>query len=66
MRTHIYQEITSDKGSKWDCYASDNCATYILTSSLAHDKYLSYVHKYGRTPRSRWYRKNFNFERVQD
>lgn len=66
MRTNTYKEITSDKGCKWYCYATDNSATYILTSSLAHDRYLSYAHKYGRIPSAQWYRKHFNFERVQD
>ena len=66
MKTHIYKEITSDKGCNWERYASNNSATYILTSSLAHDKYLSYVRKYGRIPSARWYHRHFNFERVQD
>ena len=66
MRTNIYKEITSDKGSKWERYASDNFATYILTSAYAHDLYDDYVEKYGRFPSSQWYRRHFSFERVQD
>ena len=66
MKTHIYKEITSDKGSKWERYASDNFATYILTSAYAHDLYDDYVEKYGRFPSSQWYRRHFSFERVQD
>lgn len=64
MRSHSYQEITSDKGCKWYCYASDNSATYILTSSLAHDRYLTFVSRFDRIPTAQWYRKHFNFERV--
>ena len=66
MRTNIYKEITSDKGCKRERYASDNSATYILTSAYAHDMYYDFVQKYDRIPSARWYRKHFNFERVQD
>ena len=66
MRTNIYKEITSDRGYQKHCSASDNSATYILTSASAHDMYDEFVDKYGRAPSSQWYRKHFNFERVQD
>ena len=66
MRTNIYQEITSDKGCKWERYASNNSATYILTSAYAHDMYYDFVQKYGRIPSSQWYHRHFNFERVQE
>ena len=65
MRTNIYKEITSDKGYQRHCYASNNSATYILTSASAHDMYDEFVDKYGRIPSSKWYRKYFNFEKVQ-
>ena len=66
MRTHIYKEVTNDKGYQKYCYASDNSATYILTSAYAHDMYFEFVQKYSRIPAARWYRKHFNFERVQE
>ena len=66
MKTHIYKEITNDKGCNWERCASDNNATYILTSAYAHDMYSEFVDKYNRIPSSRWYRKNFNFERVHE
>ena len=61
---NIYREITSDNCYKWACYASDNCATYILTSSYAHDLYITFRQRFERLPSSRWYNKHFNFERV--
>ena len=64
MRTNIYKEVTNDKGYQRPCYASNNSATYILTSAYAHDMYNEFVGKYGRVPSSQWYRKNFNFERA--
>lgn len=66
MRTHIYKEVTNDRGYQLPCYASNNSATYILTSSYAHDMYSEFVDKYGRIPSAQWYRKNFNFMRVHD
>ena len=66
MRTNIYKEITSDKGCKWERYASNNFATYILTSAYAHDMYSEFVQKYDRIPSAQWYHRHFNFERVQD
>ena len=64
MRTNIYKEVTADKGYQRYCHASNNYATYILTSAYAHDMYSEFVQKYGRIPSSKWYRKNFNFERA--
>ncbi len=66
MKTRIYKEVTDDRGYQSHCHASDNFATYILTSASAHDMYDEFVDKYGRVPSSQWYRKHFNFERVQD
>ena len=59
-------EITSDKGIEYHSHASDNSATYILTSAYAHDMYYDFVQKYGRIPSSKWYHRHFNFERVQN
>ena len=64
MKIYIYKEVTSDNGNEWSCYASDNYATYILTSSHAHDLYIKYRQRYERIPSARWYNKHFNFERV--
>ena len=66
MRTNIYKEVTNDRGCQTYRYASNNAATYILTSAYAHDMYSEFVDKYGRIPSAQWYRKHFNFERVQD
>ena len=66
MRTNIYKEITSDRGCKWERCASNDSATYILTSAYAHDMYDEFVQKYGRIPSSQWSRRHFDFERVQD
>lgn len=66
MKAHIYKEITSDKGCKRERCASDNYATYILTSAYAHDMYYDFVQKYGRVPSSQWYHRHFNFERVHE
>lgn len=66
MKTHSYKEVSADKGYQSYCHASNNSATYILTSAYAHDKYSEFVYKYGRIPSSKWYRKNFNFKRVQE
>ena len=64
MKRNFYKEVTSDNGNKWICYASDNYATYILTSSHAHDLYIKYRQRYERFPSAKWYNKHFNFERV--
>ena len=55
-------EITSDKGIEYHSHASDNSATYILTSAYAHDLYDDYVDKYDRLPSSRWFNRHFNFK----
>lgn len=64
MNIYIYSEKTTDNGLKFRRYASDNNATYILKSARAHDLYKDYVNKYDRTPSSKWYRRHFNFERI--
>lgn len=66
MRTNIFKEVTNDRGYQRPCYASNNSATYILTSAYAHDMYFEFVDKYNRIPSAQWYRKHFNFEMVQD
>ena len=66
MRTNIYKEVTNDKGCKTYRYASNNAATYILTSAYAHDMYSEFVQKYDRIPSAQWYRRHFDFERVED
>ena len=66
MRTNIYKEVTNDRGYQLSCYASNNASTYILQSAYSHDMYHEFVDKYGRIPSAQWYRKHFNFERVQD
>ena len=64
MKTHIYKEVTNDRVYQLPCYASNNAATYILTSAYAHDMYHEFVGKYGRIPSSQWYRRHFDFERI--
>ena len=64
MKRNIYKEVTSDNGNGWSCFAYDNYATYILTSSHAHDLYIKYRQRYERIPSAKWYNKHFNFERV--
>ena len=66
MKAHMYKEVTNDNAYKSYCHASNNSATYILTSAYAHDMYSEYMDKYSRVPSAQWYRKNFNFERVQE
>ena len=55
-------EITSDKGIEYHSHASDNSATYILTSAYAHDLYDDYVDKYNRLPSSTWFNRHFKFK----
>lgn len=62
---NTYLEITPDHGAALRFYASDNSATYILTSARAHDAVTLYREKYGRCPSSRWYRRHFCFERIK-
>ena len=64
MKTHIYKEVTNDRGYQLPCYASNNAATYILTSAYVHDMYSEFVDKHGRIPSSPWYRRYFDFERI--
>ena len=39
-------EITPDNGYRMTCLASDNNATYVLTSAYAHDLYTGYMERY--------------------
>ena len=66
MKAHMYKEVTNDNGYKSYYHASDNNATYILTSAYAHDMYSEFMDKYSRLPSSRWYRKHFDFVRVHE
>lgn len=60
----VFKEITGDNGMPKKCFASNNCATYILTSAIAKDKYSDYVQKYEKPPSSRWYNKHFKFTKI--
>lgn len=62
MRT--YREVTTDNGVELKCFASNNSATYILTSARGHDMHTEFVEKYDRLPSSGWYNKHFSFESV--
>lgn len=59
----VYKENSSDRGCQISRYASDNNATYILTSAYAHDLYSEYMRKHNRIPSSRWYNRHFSFSR---
>ena len=63
---YTFLEITSDHSYEKRAYASDNKATYILTSAYAHDMYTDYLDKYYREPSSRWFNKHFQFERLKN
>ena len=63
MRNFTFVERTEDKGVRMQVNASDNFATYILTSAGAHDMYRDYVQKYERVPSSKWYNRHFNFDK---
>lgn len=62
-----FQEITSDHGCAQTCYASDNNATYIITSARGHEMITEYRDKYffqGRFwPTAAWYHKHFTWKR---
>lgn len=60
-----YQEITRDNGPQKHCTASDNTATYVLTSAYAHDLHDDYLQRYRRAPSARWYNRHFNFTRIK-
>lgn len=60
-----YKEITNDNGYAKQCNASNNEATYIITSSLGHDLYNEFVQKHDRLPSSSWYNRNFRFKLVK-
>lgn len=61
----VYKEVTNDKGAAQRCSASDNMATYILTSAYAHDLRNDYLARYNRVPSSRWYNRHFTFELIK-
>lgn len=60
----VYKEITEDRGWAMRRGASNNFATYILTSAYAHDLYNDYVKKYERAPTSQWLNRHFSFELI--
>lgn len=57
----VYKEVTNDNGVAHRCSASDNYATYILTSAYAHDLHNSYLDRYNRLPCARWFNRHFTF-----
>ena len=61
---NVYKEKTNDHRMACHRRASDNKATYILTSSIAHDLYYDYIDKYSRIPSSKWYNRHFIFEKI--
>lgn len=61
----IYKEKTDDNSYKREVCASDNMATYILTSANAHDLYDAYIERYNRVPSSKWFNRHFSFERIK-
>ena len=62
----IYKEITNDLyHGEHLCGASDNQATYILSSALALDAHSEYVARYQRIPPAAWYNRHFSFERIK-
>ena len=60
----LFQEETNDRGYAKRCYANDNRAVYIVTSSYGHDVYNEFVQKYERLPSSRWLNKKMRFKRI--
>lgn len=58
-------EITPDKGYSKECFASDNMATYHITSSYGHDLVNDFLDKHERWPTARWYNRNFRFKQIQ-
>ena len=61
----IYKEVTTDNGIKKTCYASNNNAEYIMTSTMAHDMVNEFTQKHERWPSSSWYNSNFRFRRIK-
>lgn len=61
----VYKEITDDCGYAMTCTASDNFATYIITSAYGHDLLNDYKRRYERRPSSRWYNRHFQFKRIK-
>lgn len=60
-----FKELTPDNGIAKHCFARDNFATYILTSSTAHDLHAEYLTRYQCNPSSKWYNRNFKFKRIK-
>lgn len=61
----VYKEITDDHGWPMKCTASDNFATYIITSACGHDILNAYEHKFDRLPSARWYNRHFQFKQIK-
>lgn len=60
-----FQEITDDHGVSKRVFASNNNATYIITSARARDLCSEFVEKWNRNPSSSWLNSNFRFERIK-
>lgn len=59
MKTYI--ELTNDRGYAKEVHASNNAATYVLTSARMHDLYSDYIAHYNRVPSSAWYHRHAQF-----
>ena len=57
----VFIEDTSDRGWEKKVHASNNNATYILTSAQMHDLYQDYVDRYGKLPTAAWYHRYAQF-----
>ena len=67
MKNRTYIECTGDRGCAKECSASDNWATYILTSARMKDLLSEYQYKYGsRWPSSQWYHRHARFEETKN
>lgn len=66
MRSKTFIEVTSDRGWAKECCASNNYATYILTSAKMHDLLSDYRAKYGCWPSSQWYHRHADFEETKN
>ncbi len=65
MKTRVYKEKTNDNGIEKVVYASNNYATYIVTSAIAKDLIFEFMERHGRYPSSSWLNGNIRFERIK-
>lgn len=63
-RRFKFKEVTKDNGWAKTCFASDNNALYIITSTMAHELHREFIERHNRVPSSRWYNRHFKFERI--